>query len=80
VTHYVEVPAGKLPLEQRSASYHEHCKLCVFGVERVASVPPLVQPLHVPLAPLRVRARGLVLPYAFDVDSPADARAPPGHS
>jgi hypothetical protein len=80
VTHYVEIPAGKPPVEQRSAIFHEHCKLCVFGVERVASVPPSAQPLHVPLAPLQVRAREPVLPYSYDVDLPADARAPPTYS
>jgi len=35
ITHSLELPAVKTPLEQRSSSHGEHCKLCVFGVEKV---------------------------------------------
>ena len=31
VTHYFELKAGKTPLDERTASHGEHCKLCVFG-------------------------------------------------
>jgi hypothetical protein len=34
ITHYIELPVGKTPLEQRSSSHGEHCKLCVSGSER----------------------------------------------
>ncbi len=38
VTHYLELPAGKSPLEERSASHGEHCKLCVFGAGKALVV------------------------------------------
>lgn len=34
VTHFLEIKKGKTPLEERSASHGEHCKLCVFGPEK----------------------------------------------
>ncbi len=40
VTHYLELPAGKSPLDERSASHGEHCKLCVFGGDRDAALVP----------------------------------------
>lgn len=40
VTHYLDLPAGKSPLEGRSNAHHEHCQLCVFGAERLAALPP----------------------------------------
>ncbi|HLX81808.1 MAG TPA: DUF2946 family protein [Burkholderiales bacterium] len=36
-THYLELPAGKSPLDERSASHGEHCKLCVFGGGKLVS-------------------------------------------
>jgi len=30
-THYTEVPLGKSPAEERSASHFEHCSLCTLG-------------------------------------------------
>jgi hypothetical protein len=37
VTHYLELKAGKTtPLEERSATHGEHCKLCVFGDGKTA--------------------------------------------
>lgn len=43
VTHYVQLPAGKTPLEQRCEHQHEHCQFCVFGSERNAT---LASPEH----------------------------------
>jgi hypothetical protein len=78
---FVEIPAGKLPVEQRAATFHEHCPLCVLGAERVAAVPPAaLPPLRVVLAALRVDGRDLAPPSAVHCDSPADARAPPARS
>jgi Protein of unknown function (DUF2946) len=37
-THYLELPAGKSPLDERSASHGEHCKLCVFGDGKAVDV------------------------------------------
>src|SRR4051812_38897336 len=34
VTHYLEMPGGNSPLEQKSSSQHEHCSYCSFGGER----------------------------------------------
>jgi hypothetical protein len=31
VTHYLEVPTGKTPLEQSSAHHGDHCPLCYLG-------------------------------------------------
>ncbi len=38
VTHYLELPGGKTPLEQSSAAHHEHCSFCFLG-ERPALLP-----------------------------------------
>ena len=40
VTHYLELPAGKSPLDERSASNGEHCKLCVFGADKSIALAP----------------------------------------
>ena len=37
-THYLELPAGKSPLDERWASHGEHCKLCAFGDRKAVSV------------------------------------------
>src|SRR3984893_3864181 len=42
VTHYIELPGGNSPLEQKSSAQHEHCSYCSFGGERVA-LRPLLQ-------------------------------------
>jgi hypothetical protein len=44
VTHYIELPGGNSPLEQKSSAQHEHCSYCSFGGER-AALPPLLQSL-----------------------------------
>ena len=36
VTHYIELPAGETPLEQRSSTNHEHCGFCTLAGDRVA--------------------------------------------
>jgi hypothetical protein len=81
VTHYVEIPGGKAPLEQRSATFHEHCKLCAFGAERLAAVPPAAPaPMRVARVALVVAAHAPRVHLAVHCDSPADARAPPSLS
>jgi hypothetical protein len=40
VTHYLELKSGKTPLDERSASHGEHCKLCVFGGDRDVALGP----------------------------------------
>jgi hypothetical protein len=39
VTHYIELPGGNSPLDQKSSAQHEHCSYCSFGGERVALLP-----------------------------------------
>jgi len=39
VTHYAEIPLGSSPLEQKSATHHDHCAFCTFGGDRVALSP-----------------------------------------
>jgi DUF2946 family protein len=36
ITHYLEIPAPKSPLEESSSAHREHCQLCLFGAERAA--------------------------------------------
>jgi hypothetical protein len=36
VVHSLEIKTGRTPLEERSASHGEHCKLCVFGDGKAA--------------------------------------------
>jgi len=78
VTHFVEIPGGKSPAEQRSALFHEHCKLCAFGVDRVAALPCAQAPvLRVDAVPASVAAP--VAPvYVPSLSAPsAPPRAPP---
>jgi hypothetical protein len=44
ITHYIEVPGGKSPLDESSAKQHEHCSFCFVG-ERLA-LPSHFEPLH----------------------------------
>lgn len=39
ITHYLELPTSKTPLEQRSSTHGQHCQLCVFGAERSIALP-----------------------------------------
>ncbi len=72
VTHYVDL-GGKTPLEQRSAIQHEHCKLCVFGMVKLA-LPPATD-----IAILELEGA----PAARIAHAPADVRSelsyPPAH-
>ena len=41
ITHNLEIKSGRTtPLDERSASHGEHCKLCVFGGDRDVAVLP----------------------------------------
>jgi hypothetical protein len=80
ITHYVELPAPDSPVEKSSAVHHEHCKMCVFGAERLAVLPvavPLVKAVQqsepAPDSLLAVSA-----PSSFH--QPALPRAPPAIS
>lgn len=77
VTHYVELPAVDTPVEKRSAAHHEHCKMCLFGAERLAiAVSPAPQAALAAVADTpRVSAAVGFSPSAFE--RPALPRAPP---
>jgi hypothetical protein len=78
VTHFLEIKAGKkTPLDERSATHGEHCKLCVFGGDKAAVVDELDAVVLIsgttqasPLA----RFVPLAVPT---LRSPAHPRAPP---
>jgi hypothetical protein len=78
VTHYLEVPGGKSPLDERASKHGEHCKLCVFGSE------PALAPA--PAAP-QTNSVGYIVPRDLSGSCPqllqahpAQPRAPPAVS
>ena len=81
ITHYLEIKSGKTPLDQRSASHGEHCKLCIFGDAKAAVVSapdnsaflPVSSTDQRPVSPAPQLSR---LPHLF----PAQPRAPPAVS
>ena len=77
ITHYVELPAVDTPVEKRSAAHHEHCKMCVFGAEKLAALPVAAPP--VVLVAGRERAADAIsaVPASNSFPKPALPRAPP---
>jgi len=76
VTHYIEIPGGKSPLDESSSAHHEHCSFCFLG-ERPA-LPSQFEFLPVPdagAALARVVDARAFTAYRF---SNVAARAPPG--
>lgn len=77
ITHYIELPMPDSAVEKSSAAHHEHCKMCVFGAERVAVLPiaapvmKLGQDSQQPLDSLKA------VPSPSPFHRPALARAPP---
>ncbi len=78
ITHYLELPAGKTPLEQRSASHGEHCQLCVFGNGKAAAIvsSPAVSVFSFEKTFVRTESRSIPAAEATD-HPPAQPRAPP---
>lgn len=81
-SQFIELALEGSPLEKRSAAQHTHCKVCMFGADRVAVLPPIaVAVLSVPSevceAPL---ASSAALPPAWHSHPPAYPRAPPAAS
>lgn len=76
VTHYLEIPGGKSPLDESSSARHEHCSLCFLG-ERLAP------PAHAQVPPAE-RAAASAAPAGEAIVFTAQqlgsiaARAPPG--
>lgn len=66
-THYLELPAGKTPLEQKSSAQGEHCSYCTLSAlapalvfpesEKLSSVQPASLVAQVVQAPLVLSAR-----------------------
>jgi hypothetical protein len=81
VTHYVELAGGGPPADERSSSYHEHCKLCVFGADRHAAISPApVPPLRIGVAAYCAAAPAAAVDVVFHCSPPAQPRAPPALS
>jgi hypothetical protein len=55
-THYLELPAGKSPLEQRSAAHGEHCSYCTLGA-LPATLAFLSSEKHVSAPPAQFQAQ-----------------------
>ena len=80
ITHYVELPSPDSPVEKSSAAHHEHCKMCMFGAERLAVLPfatPLVK-LAQGIDPAPDSLPAVSSPSSFH--TPALPRAPPAAS
>jgi len=78
VTHFLELKLGKSPLEKRTALHGDHCKLCVFGADRLAALPPAESPaLVVATVDLRPADPQFAPATAFYSHPPAQPRAPP---
>jgi hypothetical protein len=78
VTHYLEVPTGKTPLDESSAHHGDHCPLCFLG--HAAALTGGVRPLA-GLAAAADRPRSALPLFApWTVVLGRDARGPPSAS
>jgi hypothetical protein len=74
ITHYLEVPGGKSPLDESSTAHHEHCSFCSLGAHALAHSPALPHLLE----PIAERAAALVVtPHVREALLLSGARAPP---
>ena len=80
ITHYVELPAPDTPVEQRSSSHHEHCKMCVFGAERPAALPAVASPIEPGAGREAVQPSFQPSKSPSSFHPPAQPRAPPAAS
>ena len=75
ITHYLEVPGGKSPLDDSAAKHQDHCAFCFMGVGGVVpSHADFVLPLDA--APERI-APGVESSHSRAVLNLHGARAPP---
>ena len=80
ITHYLELKPGKSPLDERTASHGEHCKLCVFGDGKgIALIAPDFAPLLLKGRAHRSTEFPRTSPYETTL-LPAQPRAPPRSS
>jgi hypothetical protein len=48
VTHYLELPSGNAPVEQKAASQHEHCSFCSLGAALPVGATPVAWAFEAP--------------------------------
>jgi hypothetical protein len=81
VTHYLEIKAGRTtPLEERSASHGEHCKLCVLGDGNAFAVFSLDLSAFLPAGHAIGETAKPAEPLREATHLPAQPRAPPQSS
>ena len=80
ITHYIELPATDTPVEKRSAAHHDHCKMCVFGAERLAALPAATAPLEPGTGREAVQPSFQAAKSLSSFHPPAQPRAPPAAS
>ena len=80
ITHYTELPAPDSPVEKSSAAHHEHCKMCVFGAERLAVLPVTTPFVKVDQRPDRTPESLFAVSSPSSFHRPALPRAPPAAS
>ena len=80
ITHYTELPAPDSPVEKSSASHHEHCKMCVFGAERLAVLPVATLLVRLDQRPDRALESFFAICSPSSFRRPALPRAPPAVS
>jgi len=76
-THYIKIERGDTPLEQRSSTQHDHCKLCVFAGDRLAPPAADLPLLRVAEAPVAIPPRSSAALFTSRPAHPARPRAPP---
>jgi hypothetical protein len=75
VTHYIELPGGKSPLDESASTHREHCSFCFLGT--VGVLPSHVEaPVAAASASERI-ARGVEYSHAGAIPIVHGARAPP---
>ena len=80
ITHYVELPATETPVEQRSSAHHDHCKMCVFGAERLAAVPVVAAQIEPGAGREAAQPWFQAAQSVSSSHTPAQPRAPPAAS
>ena len=76
-THYIKIERGDTPLERRSASQHDHCKLCVFAGDRLAPPAADLPQLRLAEAPFAIPPQSSAVLFTSRPALSARPRAPP---
>lgn len=75
VTHYIELPSGKSPLDESANTHREHCSFCFLGT--VGVLPSHVEAAVAPSTASEQIALGVDYSHASAVLIVHGARAPP---